>query len=199
MDELECTLESPRDDDRFWYAIQTRPRHEKRVHEGLRSLGFWSFLPMVEQVHQWSDRRQKVQVPLFSRYLFIQSLYNPEVHQAVIKLPGVNGFVGASKQALPIPNSEIATIQLLLSRRIPVEPHPFLKVGQRVRCRGGALDGLEGILVSKKKDYSVVVSIELLQRSVSVHINGYDLEPVREPRPDTGKLFALGECSAPCF
>jgi len=199
MDECKWTVWSASKGEPSWYAIQTRPRHERRVHEGLRSLGFWTFLPMVEQVHQWSDRRKKVQVPLFSRYLFIRSLYKPEVHQAVIKLPGVNGFVGVGRQALPIPDSEIANVQLLLSRQIPVELHPFLKVGQRVRCRGGALDGLEGILVSKKKDHSVVVSIELLQRSVSVHINGYDFEPVKEPRRGTGMLFALRECSAPSF
>jgi transcription antitermination factor NusG len=169
-----------------WYAIQTRPRHEKKVDADLRSRGFWTFLPTIEQIHQWSDRRKKVQVPLFSRYLFIRSLYKPEVHHAVISLPGVNGFVGVRRQALPIPDSEIANVQLLLTHKIPLEPYPFLKVGQRVRCRGGVLEGLEGILVSKNKDYSVVVSVELLQRSLAVHISGYNFEPVGESNHSTG-------------
>ncbi len=169
-----------RDDRARWYSIQTRPRHEKKVNEDLRSLGFSTFLPLMGQIHQWSDRRQAVEVPLFPRYLFLRSEYTPQVHHAVIRRWGVNQFVGIRGKALPIPDHEIANIELLLRRRVPVEPYPFLKVGERVRCKGGALDGLEGILAAKNKDYSLVVSIELLQRSLAVRIEGYNVELVRQ-------------------
>lgn len=198
VQQLEGTAQSA-ENELSWYAIQTRPRHEKKVDEDLRARGFWTFLPLIEQVHDWSDRRQKVQVPLFSRYLFIRSLYHPEVHHAVIRISGVAGFVGVHRQALPIPDSEIAAIQLLLSRKIPVEPHPFLKIGQRVRCLGGALDGLEGILVSKNKDYSVVVSVELLQRSLSVRIDGYNFEPVGESNISMRISSAPPPCSTAAY
>ena len=168
------------DDRRQWYSIQTRPRHEKKVHEDLQTLGFSTYLPLMDQIHQWSDRRQTVQVPLFPRYLFLRSEYTPRVHHAVIRRWGVSGFVGIRGNALSIPDQEIANIELLLKHRVPVEPYPFLKVGKRVRCNGGALDGLEGILVAKNKDYSLVVSVELLQRSLAIRINGYDLEAVQQ-------------------
>jgi transcription antitermination factor NusG len=163
-----------------WYSVQTRPRHEKKVNEDLQSLGFSTYLPLIEAIHQWSDRRQAVHVPLFPRYLFLRSQYTPQVHHTVIRRWGVNNFVGIRGKAVAIPDVEIANIELLLQRRVQVEPCPYIQVGERVRCRGGALDGLEGILVGKNRDYSLVVSIELLQRSLAVRIEGYDLELVKK-------------------
>jgi len=193
----EIQPEPEADEMQNWYAIQTRPRHEKRVDQDLRAKGFSTFLPTVEQTHQWTDRKKKVQVPLFARYLFIRSLYRPEIHHSVISLPGVSGFVGIRGRALPIPDSEIANVQLLLAHKVPFEPYPFIRVGQRVRCRGGALEGLEGILVSKNRDYSVVISLELLQRSLAVRVDGYHLEPVVEPIPSQATRYvppqSLGE------
>ncbi len=161
-----------------WYAIQTRPRHEKKVDEDLQSLGFSTYLPQMKQLRQWSDRRQTVELPIFPRYLFIHSAYSPDVHHTVISRWGVCNFVGIRGQALSIPDQEIANIETLLERQLPVEPYPFLSVGARVRCRGGALDGLEGILVGKNKDWSLVVSLQLLQRSLAVRVFGYDVELV---------------------
>lgn len=163
-----------------WYAIQTRPRHEKKVDRDLRLVGFSTYLPLIKQIRQWSDRRQAVQLPLFPQYLFIHLAYSPHVHQAVISRWGVCNFVGIRGKALPIPDQEIANIEILLERRLQVEPYPFLRVGARVRCRGGALDGLEGILVGKNKDSSLVVSLNLLQRSLAVRVVGYDVELVRQ-------------------
>ena len=168
-----------------WYSIQTRPRHEKKVNEDLRSLGFSTFLPLQQKIHHWSDRKQAVEIPLFPRYLFVRSEYTPEVHHIVIRRWGVTGFVGVRGKALPISDVEIANIELLLRSNAWVEPCPYLKIGERVRCRGGALDGLEGILVGKNRDYSVVVSIELLQRSLAVRIEGYDLELVKNSEPES--------------
>ncbi len=163
-----------------WYAIQTRPRHEKKVDEDLKSLGFSTYLPLIKQIRQWTDRRQAVEVPIFPRYLFIHSAYSPHMHQSVISRWGVCSFVGIRGQALPIPDQEIANIEILLKSGVPAEPFPFLNIGDRVRCRGGALDGLEGILVSKNKDYSLVVSFELLRRSLSVRLFDFEVEPVQQ-------------------
>ena len=163
-----------------WYAIQTRPRHEKKVNEELQSLGFNTYLPLVKQIRQWSDRRQAVELPVFPRYLFLHSFYTPRIHQSVISRWGVCEFVGVRGRALPIPDQEIANIELIQQRHLEAEPYPFLQVGARVRCRGGALDGLEGILVGKNKDCSLVVSLELLQRSLAVRMVGVEVELVQQ-------------------
>ncbi len=95
----------------------------------------------------------------------------------VLKTPGVLGLVGGQAGAIPIPSWEIEQVQRVLAERLLLAPHPFLKLGQRVRVRGGALDGLEGILTSNQSTTRVVISVELIQRSLSVSIEGYDLEP----------------------
>jgi len=88
----------------------------------------------------------------------------------------VNGFVGSERVGTPIPNEEIEYLQKAVREKIPLAVHPFLTAGKRVRIRGGALDGVEGILVGRAGDKSLVVSVELLQRSVSIRVEGYHLE-----------------------
>ncbi len=160
-----------------WYAIHTRSRHEKRVDVSLQQSGVASFLPLLKQVHHWSDRRQTVDVPLFPCYMFVHMDAASPVRRQVLKTPGVLGLVGGQAGAIPIPSWEIEQVQRVLAERLLLAPHPFLKLGQRVRVRGGALDGLEGILTSNQSTTTVVISVELIQRSISVSIEGYDLEP----------------------
>jgi transcription antitermination factor NusG len=88
------------------------------------------------------------------------------------------GFVGICGVGLPIPDKEIEDIQTLLAQNVTCALYPFIRMGQRVRIRGGCLDGVEGILVAKNSDRNLVVSIELIQQSVAVRIDGYDVEPV---------------------
>jgi len=161
-----------------WFAIQTRARHEKKVDSQLHEKGIDSFLPLLSQMHQWSDRQRLVHQPLFSGYVFVHIADAPLARKPVLSTSGVCWFVGDRGMGIPIPDKQIQDVQAVLNSAVPFAPFPFLRVGQRVRIRGGCLDGIEGILVSKDSDRSVIVSIELVRRSLAVRINGYDLEEV---------------------
>lgn len=160
-----------------WYAVRTRPRHEKRVTAELEEKGIEIYLPLVTQVHRWSDRRKVVQVPLFSCYAFVHSVLDLHLRLALYGISGALGFVGPNNQGIPIPDEQIESIRTLMTNNVPLMPYPLLKAGQRVRVRGGALDGVEGILATKD-GRRLVVSVEGICASFSVSLDGYDVEPV---------------------
>jgi transcription antitermination factor NusG len=162
-----------------WFAVQTRPRHEKRVAAEVESKGISVFLPLFSERHQWSDRRRLVHMPLFSGYVFIRLAQTIESRISVLRTNGVMKLVGARGIGVPIPEKEIEAIQTVLTQRVPFAHHPFLNVGRRVRIGGGSLNGLEGILVAKNGDESLVVSVEIVQRSLSIRVAGYRVEPVQ--------------------
>jgi len=159
-----------------WYAIHTRPRHEKCIAQLLQENKVFTFLPLIEQIRQWSDRRSKVEVPMFSCYAFVRIVQETEERLKVLRTPGVLGFVGNERQGAPIPNEQVENLRKAIRENIPCSEHPFLSAGKRVRIRGGSLDGVEGILVRQGEDQSLVVSVELLRRSVSIRVEGYDIE-----------------------
>ncbi len=160
----------------YWYAIHTRARHEKRIDVSLRQAGIDTFLPLMREVHHWSDRRKEVELPLFPCYLFVHLVPGAQTRLNVLKTPGVLDFVGGLGSGAVIPDHEIEQVRSVVVRQGSFFPSPFLKAGQRVRIRGGALDGVEGILSSHKGASTLVVSVQLIQRSVAVLIEGYDLE-----------------------
>lgn len=158
--------------------MQTRSRHEKLVARQLQSQGFVTFLPLAQQLREWSDRRKIVEFPMFPGYAFLQLVYEPAERLRVLRTEGVVSFVGTQGQGISIPDRQIEHIQTLLASKVPFESHPFLKVGQRVRIRGGSLQGTEGILVGQDSDRALVISVELIQRSVSIRLQGYEVEAV---------------------
>jgi transcription antitermination factor NusG len=160
-----------------WYALHTRARHEKSVERRLRDRGMEAFLPTTLEVHRWSDRKQKVEVPLFSCYVFVRCALSAEDRTRVHQVESVHGFVGSRGASLPIPDEQIESIQKVL-KQAAGRSHPFLKVGQRVRIRGGAMDGVEGVFLSENGDHSLIISVDAIQRSMAVRIDGYDVEPV---------------------
>jgi transcription antitermination factor NusG len=161
-----------------WYAIHTRPRHEKWIAGQLQEKRVCTFLPLLQQIHQWSDRRSKVEVPMFSCYAFVRIIQTAEERLKVLRTPGVLGFVGSEREGTPIPGEQIENLRRAIKENIPCAVHPFIRIGQRVRVRGGSLDGIEGILLRQGKDQSVVVSVELLRQSVAIRVEGYDVETV---------------------
>ena len=161
-----------------WYAIHTRAQHEKSVVSHLRRLGITTFLPLVSEVHRWSDRRKVVHLPLFTCYAFVHMRLAPESWAKVIGVTGVLRFVGTSGGGVPIPDSQIRAVQTLLSSSLSYQICPFLQVGQRVRIRGGSLDGVEGLLIARNGDRTLVISVEPIQRSLSVRIDDYKVEPL---------------------
>jgi transcriptional antiterminator NusG len=161
-----------------WYAIQTRSRHERVVAHQLQNRGIGYYLPVVTEEHRWSDRRKKVEMPLFSGYVFVQVVPHNQQRVNVLRIDGVVRFVGPSAEGTPIPDDQIESIRMLVDRKTPFLSHPFLKAGQRIRVRGGALDGVEGIFQCTNGENTLVVSIDAIQRSLSVSIKGYNVEPV---------------------
>jgi len=161
-----------------WYALHTRARHERVVEHRLREQGLETFLPTITEVHYWSDRKKKVEVPLFGCYVFVRCGWTPEDRSNVYRVDSVLGFVGVKGTGTPIPEEQIENVRTLLLQERPCRSHPFLKVGQRVRVRGGAMDGIEGVFVSENGDQSLIISVDVIQRSLAVRIEGYDVEPV---------------------
>lgn len=159
-----------------WYAVQTRSRHEKKAAAELRDKGVAAFLPLMKQVHRWSDRNKEVEVPLFPGYIFVNTRAEPEARVSVLRTPGIANFVGNHGKGTPIPDKQIQDIQAILDNKVPVASHPFLIVNQRVRIRGGSLDGVEGMLVGMNADLSLVVSVDLIQRAVAIRVSGYEVE-----------------------
>jgi len=162
--------------DAAWFALQTRSRTEKKVASQLGTKGVETFLPLVTEVHRWSDRQQSVHQPLFPGYVFVRIAESSRLRLSILNTMGVCGFVGIQGVGLPIPDKEIRDIRTIVANPASFAPYPFLRAGQRVRVRGGCLDGIEGTLVSANSDRSVVVSVELVRRAVAVRINGYDVE-----------------------
>jgi transcription antitermination factor NusG len=161
-----------------WYAIHTRSQHEKSVAAHLESQGITTFLPLVTKIHRWSDRQKLVRLPLFSCYTFVHMSFAPELWVKVMGVSGVLSFVGIRGQGVPIPEKQMEGIRAILARNAPYTLCPFLNVGQHVRIRGGALDGIEGILVARNGDRTVVISVEPIQRSLAVRIGDYHVEPL---------------------
>jgi transcriptional antiterminator RfaH len=161
-----------------WFAVQTRPRNEKKVSLGLKEKGVHSFLPLRKEKRQWSDRQQWIELPLFLQYVFVQIPTTVESRVSVLRTTGVLRFAGAPWCGTPVPNEQIENLQAIVDQRIPLAPHEFAKVGERVRIRGGALNGIEGVLTEIKNDKSLVVSVELIQKSVALRIDGFAVERI---------------------
>jgi transcription termination/antitermination protein NusG len=161
-----------------WYAVQTRARHERVVMQRFQDKGLTAFLPVVTEKRRWSDRWKEVELPLFSCYVFVKIMATNEDRLRVLCTDSVFDFVGASRQGTPIPDEQIEAVQTIVNERMNWETYPFLKIGQRVRIRSGSLTGVEGILVSRNGKRSVVVSVDAIQRSLAVRVEGYEIEAV---------------------
>ena len=160
-----------------WFALYTRHHHERNVALALAGKGLEAFLPLYTAVHRWKDRDKRLQVPLFPCYVFLR---NPTGRwQPVLATPGVHSVVGFAGRPAEIPVAEIDAVRRIVGRSLHVEPHPFLRCGDRVRVTAGALEGLEGRLLRKKGLCKLLVSVEMLQRSVAVEIDAAIVERVR--------------------
>jgi transcription antitermination factor NusG len=157
-----------------WYAIYTLANHEKRVAEQLAEREFENFLPIYEAVRRWKDRRVQLQLPLFPGYVFVRLALRERLR--VLQLPSVVQLVSFGGLPRPLPETEIENIRSLLTLKRRVEPHPYLRAGRRVRIKTGSLAGREGILVRRKGSFRVVLSIELLMRSIIVDMDVTDLD-----------------------
>lgn len=160
-----------------WYAIYTCARHEKRVAQQLERQSIEHFLPLYEAVHRWKDRRARVQLPLFPGYLFVHIPLARRMQ--VLEVPSVVRMVAFQGVPAVLPDEEILSLRSSLSGDLRVEPHPYLKIGRRMRVIRGPLAGREGILVRKKDRLRLVISIDLIMRSMAVEVDAADVEALR--------------------
>jgi len=157
--------------------VQTRYRFEKRVVAQLTHKSCEVYLPLLTEHHTWSDRDKVVTVPLFPGYAFVHIDQSREARQSVLQTVGLVGFVSFGGIVMPVPPKQIEDLQLLLQEKGLFSLHPFVHTGQRMRIRGGCLHGLEGVLLQHEKG-KLLISIESIQRSLAVEIQGYELELV---------------------
>jgi transcriptional antiterminator RfaH len=160
-----------------WYAIQVRCQFEKKASLQLQEKGIEAFVPTLKQRRRWSDRWQVVEFPTFPGYAFVHLHPSATRRLQVLQTRGVMSFVAFGGELVPIPDKQIDDVRLLLSRDVPYTAHSYIKIGQRVRIRGGCLDGIEGILTSNRGDKTLVISVEPIQRSIAVSIADFDIEP----------------------
>jgi transcription antitermination factor NusG len=160
-----------------WYAVTTKSRQEKVVSSMLEYLEVANFLPLINEERRWSDRKQMVAMPLFQGYVFVRITTSGEFQLRVLKVPGVV-FVRARGGPLPIPDKEIEDVRAVLSQGVGCSPYPFLKAGDRVRVVRGPLAGIEGTLIRSGSQSKLVISIEMIQRSVAASVAESDVEPV---------------------
>jgi transcription antitermination factor NusG len=162
-----------------WYAAYTTPRHEKHVAELLAERDIETFLPIYRTVRQWKKRCPTLlELPLFPCYLFVR--VRRSARGAVLSMPGVLSIVGSPKEPWPLPHFEIEALRFG-AQMGKIEPHPYLKIGERVRITTGSMAGVEGILVRKKNAFRFVLTLDAIMRSVAVEVDANDLEPVDQP------------------
>jgi transcription antitermination factor NusG len=163
-----------------WYAVQTRPRHEKRIAQELRARAIEEFLPVHKCRHRWRNGVvADVELPLFPCYLFVRVPLRERVR--LLQLPGVVGFAVNSARPTALAQKDIEALRAL-SVICGAEPHPFLRAGDRVRIVAGPLSGMEGILIRRKQELRVVLSLDFILRSVAVEVGEFDIEPIPHRR-----------------
>lgn len=159
-----------------WYAVSVRPRHEKLVTRHLEHQGLNYFLPVYRSVRRWKDRRKELEMALFPGYVFVNLSLRDR--SGVLRAPGVLRFVTFQGQPAAIENSEIRALESSLSSGLRPQPHPYLCQGKRVRVKRGPLEGAEGIMIRRKERFRLVLSIDLIMRSVMIEVDEADVEPL---------------------
>jgi transcription antitermination factor NusG len=168
----------------LWYALTVKPNHERAAAQALESKGLETFVPLYRSRRRWSDRTKELELPLFAGYVFCR--FRGAERARILSTPGVNSVVGFGNKPAPVDDGEINAVRTLVASGLPVGPWPFLRVGERVRVDSGPLCGVEGILTQVKDAWRVVVSIELLQRSIAAEVDRDSLSVVTRPAPPPG-------------
>jgi transcription antitermination factor NusG len=159
-----------------WYALYLRSRFEKKVFKDLQEKSVESFLPLIEEVHVWSDRKRKVQEPLFRGYVFVKT--DLRDRYTILETDGVVRFVGIRDKPSLIPEEQIEWLRRIITKPEHVTREQYLEVGERVRVIGGPMQGVEGIIKQLNGQTRVVISLSSIVQSVSIQVDTGLLEKV---------------------
>ena len=173
----EYPAKSPAVSDPPWYVIHARSKHEAKIEAALRKKGLEIFLPRITVRSRRQDRRVFLQVPLFSSYLFVQTVLEPSAYYQIIRLPGVVRLLG-NGHPKPVPSEQVESIKAVVASNRPYAPWDYLQQGRKVRIMEGPLSGTIGIIQRRReKKGHLVVAVELFQRSVAVELEDEAVEP----------------------
>jgi len=162
-----------------WYAVHTRSRHEFQVFDRLTLKGIEAFLPTVDRLRRWKDRKKLVTFPLFPGYLFVHIPRRAQDILNVLKVKGVVRLLSSVPgEPEPIPDQQIISLKKLVENKEELDPYPYLSEGNRVRIKRGPLAGVEGILVEKLDKHLLVLSVDVLRQGVALKINASDVEKI---------------------
>jgi transcriptional antiterminator NusG len=162
-----------------WYAVYTRSRHEQKVNDRLREKNIETFLPLIERWSRRKDRRKRIHLPLFPGYVFVHTLMDNDTRLEILKTESVVRILRNGGRPATIPDEQINAVKVLVESGISPTPHPYLKEGMRVRVVHGPLIGIEGVLLKTKPNkHRLVLSVDILQKSVCVEIDELSVEPI---------------------
>ena len=163
-----------------WHALYTRHQHEKAIAHALSNKGFEVFLPLYSATHPWKDRNKQLLLPLFPCYVFLRG--GLERRLDFMTTPGIHMLITSGGRPAVVPDEEIYAVRQLVEKAERVDPHPFLRSGDRVRVKSGPLIGVEGILVRKKNLFRLVVSVEILGKSAAAEVDASMVERINPPQ-----------------
>jgi transcription antitermination factor NusG len=170
-----AVTEAPADSSVAWFALVIHQYKREQCEQMISRMGYEYFSPCLQTIKIWSDRRKRVDVPLFPGYIFCR--FNPQKRLALLQIPGVLGIVSSGKQFLEVDANEIEAIRIAMASQLPVEPYPFFTPGQKVKVTQGPLRGVKGVLVRVKAETRLILSVAILNRSVSVEVQAGHLAP----------------------
>jgi len=170
-------LATPDEAQAHWYAVHTCSRHEKQVYQYMLAADVEPFLPLREERRKWKDRWKWVQFPLFPGYLFVRG--GIEQIKRVRTIRGVAQVLGDGRgNVTPVPEKQIEHVRIMVDSGLRIEPYPHLKKGMLVRVLRGPLMGIEGVFVCRKSGDRIVISVDLIAKSVATEIDISDVEPI---------------------
>ena len=168
-----------------WFALRVRSNHERITVAHLRERGYEEFAPSCKIERRWSDRTKQIDQFLFPGYIFCR--FDPNDRLPVMTAPGVVDVVGFGKIPERIPDAEVERVRRMVESGLPITPYPYMQVGQAVLIERGPLTGVEGILVEVKGKVRLVVSVSLLQRSVSAEVDRTAIRPIQTLSTDLSR------------
>jgi len=157
-----------------WYAVYTVVRHEKSVNTALTEKEINTFLPIKKVLSRWKDRRKEIDVPLFPGYVFVNSSLENKLK--ILNTRGVIRILGINGHPTPVPNEQIESIKRLLEADLNFDPYPYFKEGKEVVVVKGPLEGMSGKIVERRGEFRLILSVDLINRSISVEVDISDVE-----------------------
>ena len=160
-----------------WYAVQTLYRHEQRISRDLTAKGFRTYLPMLREARQWTDRKKIIEVPAFGGYLFVHHDASSRNRVRVLETSGVVRILGDNHSPIPVADFEIESLQRTLESSAACEKCEYLAAGVAVHVKSGPLAGIRGRLMRIQNGLRLVLSVSTVRQAISVEVDLKDVEP----------------------